>query len=303
MKIRKTIIKLAITMAMAALAAAGLLCSAVWLQPVEAQSGDGSVKFISYAAIGIVPGEKIRITVGNSASSSSNPNLASATGWFRYSLTDPLGVILYQSEPIKVASGEFRSSDVFRRDLKTEGEPETGRAEVMLRATIEAWDGSNPDDFRISTEVIKEETGATSGGPYTHEVGHLMDTNSEAASVGFIPGERLSVTVFDPPDSGAPVRTTTYVYDGLGRTIARSAEVELWPDQSYTFAFNRDDLPEAGEEKTGRLQVRAVVQIALLDGSVRSFKLPVWVAVVNNRTGSTTSGGNYFCGTVSVSGD
>lgn len=300
MKTPKTITKLTITMALAALAAAGLLCSASWLQRVDAQTDNESVNFISYVATGIVPGEKFRVTVGSNARSSANPNLASATGWFRYSLTDPLGVTLYQSEPIKVASGGFRSSDVSRRDLKTEGEPGTGRAELMLRAIIEAPAGSNPDDFRISTEIINEETGATSGGPYIHEVGHWMDTNSAAASVGFIPGERLSVTVFDPPDSGAPVRTTTFVYDGIGRTIARSAEVELRPDQSYTFAFNRDDLPEAGEEKTGRLEVHAVVQVVLLDGSARSFQLPAWVAVVNNRTGST---GSYYCGSITVSGD
>jgi hypothetical protein len=300
MKTRKTIIKLTTTMAVAALAAVGVLCSASWLQPVDAQTDNESVNFISYVAIGIVPGEKVRVTLGSNARSSIKPNLMSTTGWFRYSLTDPLGVTLYQSEPIKVASGEFRSSDVSRRDLKTEGELGTGRAGLMLRATIEAPAGSNPDDFRVSTEIINEETGATSGGPYTHEFGHFMDTNSEAASVGLMPGERLSVTVFDPPDSGAPVRTTTYVYDGIGRTIARSAEVELRPDQSYTFAFNRDDLPEAGEEKTGRLELHAVVQAVLLDGSVRSFHLPAWVAVVNNRTGST---GSYYCGTVTVSGD
>lgn len=302
MKTSKTITKLTMTIGMAVLAAAGILCSANWLQRVEAQSGDGSVKFIAYGAIGFAPGEKIRVTVRSSAGSAS-PNLMSTTGWFRYSLTDPFGVTLYQSEPIKVASGEFRSSDVSRGDLKTEGELGTGRAEVMLRATIEPLDGSNPDDFRVSTEVINEQTGATSSGPCIHEFGHFMDTNSEAASVGFSHGERLSVTVFSPPDTGTPVRTTTYVYDGIGRTIARSAEVELRPDQSYTFAFNRDELPEAGEEKTGRLQVHAVVQVAMLDGSVRSVRLPVWVAVVNNRTGSTTSGGNYFCGTVTVSGD
>ena len=60
MKIRNTLTKLiAITMAVAALLGAG------WLQPVEAQIGDGSVKFVSHASLGIVPGEKIRFTVGN----------------------------------------------------------------------------------------------------------------------------------------------------------------------------------------------------------------------------------------------
>jgi uncharacterized membrane protein YjfL (UPF0719 family) len=58
MKTRHTLTKLITkTMAVAALAAAGILFGADWLQPVEAQSGDGSVTFVSYASIGIVPGE------------------------------------------------------------------------------------------------------------------------------------------------------------------------------------------------------------------------------------------------------
>jgi hypothetical protein len=137
MKTRNTITKLITkTMAVAALAA-GLLCGAGWLQPVEAQTGDGSVRFVSYASVGIVPGEKVRLAVGNTA-------LSSSTGWFRYTTADPGGVPLYESEWIQVPPREFRFSDVSRRDLNTEGEPGTGRAELMVRVTIQAPAGSNP---------------------------------------------------------------------------------------------------------------------------------------------------------------
>jgi len=57
MKTRNTITKL-ITMTLAALVAAELLCGAGLLQPVKAQTGDGSVKFVSYASIGIVHGQR-----------------------------------------------------------------------------------------------------------------------------------------------------------------------------------------------------------------------------------------------------
>jgi len=300
MKTRNTITKLITkTMAVAALAA-GLLCGAGWLQPVEAQTGDGSVRFVSYASVGIVPGEKVRLAVGNTA-------LSSSTGWFRYTTTDPGGVPLYESEWIQVPPREFRFSDVSRRDLNTEGEPGTGRAELMVRVTIQAPAGSNPEDFPVSTEIINEGTGATSGRIPQHEVGHLLGlehTIPRAAIIGFIPGERLSLSVLNSPEEGGtPVRAQAYIYDSIGRLTARSAAVDLRPGQSYTFAFNHEDLLMAGEEGTGRKQVRAVVQVAFMDGSVRPFKLPVWVEIVNNRTGSTTNTGTYFTGTVTVSDD
>ena len=57
--------------------------------------------------------------------------------------------------------GEFRFSDVSRRDLNTEGEPGTGRAQVIVRVTIITPEGSNPEDFPGSLELINEATGAT----------------------------------------------------------------------------------------------------------------------------------------------
>ena len=156
MKTRSRITKLiAITIAVAMLAATGLLCGAGWLQPVEAQSGDGSVRFLSYASIGIAPGQAVRISGGE------NPNLTSSTGWFRYSITNPSGVPLYDSEWRYVPVRRFSFSDVSREDLNTEGEPRTGRAQVMVTVTLRVPAGSNPEDFPASLELIDEETGRT----------------------------------------------------------------------------------------------------------------------------------------------
>ena len=52
---------------------------------------------------------------------------------------------------------EFRFSDVSRKDLNTEGEPEIGRAQMMVRVTIIAPAGSNADDFPASLEIIEDE--------------------------------------------------------------------------------------------------------------------------------------------------
>lgn len=303
MKTRNTITKLITkTMAVAALAAAGLLCGAGWLQPVKAQSGDGSVRFVSYASIGIVHGERVRLSVGNTEESAGTPVV------WTYKVSNSGGVPLYESGRIEVAPGEVGFSDVTRQDLNTEGEPGTGRAEVLVKVTIQAPAGSNPKDFPVSLEVINEETGATSGYLLTqHEYGHWMDihhTFIPEAFIGFIPGQRLSFSVLNPPEAGgAPVRAQAYIYDATGHLITRSAEVDLGPDQVHTFRFNHDDLPVAGEPRTGRVQVRAVIQFVLSDGSVRPVKyLPVWLAVVDNRTGAT-KGGPYFTGSVTVSGD
>lgn len=40
-----------------------------------------------------------------------------------------------------------------------------------------------------------------------------------------------------------------------------------------------------------------------MDGSVRSLNLPVWMELVNKQTGSTSGGGTYYAGNVTVSGD
>ena len=153
MKSRNRITKLiTITMAVAALVAAGLLCGTGWLQPVEAQSGDGSERFVSYASIGIVHGQKFRLSVGNTQESAGNRFV-----YVYYTVSNPSGDPLYESEWIRVPRGEFRFSDVSREDLNTEGEPRTGRAQVMVKVTIIAPAGSNPADIPGSLEVIEDE--------------------------------------------------------------------------------------------------------------------------------------------------
>ena len=275
------------TFAVAALAAAGFLGGADWLQPVEAQTGDGTVRFVSYAAFGIIPGQKVRLSVRNTEESAGTLSM-SFSYYLAHGTNSSTTVPLYESELIQVPPREFRFSDLSRRDLKIEGEPVTGRAQVLVRVTIQAPAGSNPNDSMVSLEVIKEETGATGGNLLTHELGHYLDTSTPGlTSIGFIPEQRLSLTVLNPEEGGAPVRAQAYIYDATGRLITRSAEVDLRAGQSNTFEFNRADLPLAGEEGTGRLQVYAGIQVVLLDGSVRPFELPVWLELVDSRTGGT----------------
>jgi hypothetical protein len=146
MKIRYTITKLiAITMVLAALVAAGLLSGAGGLQPVAAQTGGGSARFVSYGSIGIIHGQKVRISVRTPESSPGNLKL-SFSYYLAHGSNSSNSVPLYESDWIQVSPGELRFSDVSRRDLNTEGEPGTGRAQVIVKATIQAPAGSNPED-------------------------------------------------------------------------------------------------------------------------------------------------------------
>jgi hypothetical protein len=156
MKTRNTITKLiTITMAVTGLAATGLLCRAGWLQPVEASGRDGSVRFVSYTGIGIVPRQKVRISVGNTA------NSPGSTVTWTYKVTNTGGVPLYESERIPVPSGEFRSSDISYSGLEVAGEPGTGRVQLMVKLVVELPTGIDPSHAIGSLELIDEETGGT----------------------------------------------------------------------------------------------------------------------------------------------
>ena len=149
---------IAIAMAVATIAVIGSSRAAGRVGAAGLSDPDMYVKFGS-RPVGIIPEQKLRITVGGAANSSTR-------GWFRYQTTNPSGAPLYESEWIEVPPGEFRFSDVSRRDLNTEGEPGTGRAQVMVSVTVQAPAGSNPEDYICSLEVVNNRTGATTGGPY-----------------------------------------------------------------------------------------------------------------------------------------
>ncbi len=310
MKTRNTLTRfIIITMAVAALAAAGLLSETGWLQPVEAQSDkdlhitSGSYdEHISYASIGIVPGERVRVSVANTAASAGNLTLS-----FQYYLAHgsnaSTSVPFYESELIRVPPGQFRSSGVARADLKTEGEPETARAQMLVKVTMIAPAGSNPEDFPASLEVFSDEVqgGDSVQTDSKYRLIILAAKRSQLkAPISVPPGERLSYSFFYPNEEGSqPVRVQTYIYDSYNRLTTQQS-VELRPGQFHTLDINYDDLRLASEQGTGLL--RAEIEVASMDGSERPAKLSVSLERVDNRTGGTSSG-TYYTGTVTVSDD
>jgi hypothetical protein len=137
------------------LAAIGVLWGAGWLQPAKAQTGEGSVRFVSYACIGIVYGQKLRFSVGNAAEPTRTPVV------WTYLVTNPGSGPVFESERIPVPSGEFRSRDITYTGLDVAGEPETGRVQMMVQITVDVPSGIDESDVIGSLEIIDEETGQT----------------------------------------------------------------------------------------------------------------------------------------------
>jgi hypothetical protein len=154
MKLLNRISKLiAITMAVAAIAVIG----SSWAAGRAGAAGRSDINdiYVSRSIIGIIPGQGIRVSVGNTAVS------PGSTVTWTHKVTNPGNVPLYESEWKYVPVRRFSFSDVSREDLNTEGEPGTRRAEVMVTVTLRVPAGSNPEDFPGSLEIIKEETGGT----------------------------------------------------------------------------------------------------------------------------------------------
>lgn len=304
MNTRNTLTKfIAITLTGVALLAAALFVGDGLLPPVAAQTGDGSVKFVRYTSLGIVPGEKIRLSVANDETSSGTPLTYRVSYYLAHGTNASTSVPLYESELIHVPSGEFRFADVSRKDLRTEGEPLTGRAQLLVGVTMMIPTGSSPEDFPVSVEVLKDEVQDGTAVQVDSKYRLIIvaaKRSKQLIRMSFGHGQSLRYTFFNPTEE--PVSVRAYGYDAIGRLMTLMDPVVLRPGDSYSAIINRDDLLEEGEKGSGRVHMGTGIKAVLMDGSVRHVDLPVWVELVDNRTGQS-HGGDYFTGSITVSGD
>lgn len=122
------------------------------------------------------------------------------------------------------------------------------------------------------------------------------------ASVGIVPGQSLRVTVAnlsEPPDPDAPPNPAidpcwkVLLVDADGKTVADSGDIELPPGRTRTFTIERRKLARAGESRTGRLQVRAIVVLENdnpLGDPPEPVDVRTTVEVLNSATGHTMFG-------------
>ena len=74
--------------------------------------------------------------------------------------------------------------------------------------------------------------------------------SKQISPIGFIPGEKLRYTFYNPREEGSKtVRVTSYTYDSTGNLLKQTDPVEIQPGQGYTCDLNRDDLPVPGERR------------------------------------------------------
>jgi hypothetical protein len=121
-------------------------------------------------------------------------------------------------------------------------------------------------------------------------------------SVGLVRGQSLQVTIVnlteppepdEPPDPAINPCWRVLLLDSEGRQIADSGDIELPPGRTRTFTIARAALGRSGDERTGRLQVRAVVIVENdnpLQEPPEPDKVRLTVEVLANGTGRTVFG-------------
>ena len=134
-----------------------------WWQPdmVQAQTDDDDDDMSGGALAALIllgagHTQKMRLSVGTIPTARKIPY-----AWF-YTVHNTRNEVLFRSERIEVPSGEWRFSDVSREALRTEGEPGTGEAQVMVQVFIDLPQGGSASDFIGAAQVLNQATGESS---------------------------------------------------------------------------------------------------------------------------------------------
>jgi hypothetical protein len=124
------------------------------IQPARAQLQDGSVKFIGYSIGGIVPGQMVRISVGNLGARRSTSIV------FQSRFFDQDGNLVFESARTEAPAGGFGKNDVLHGALGMDFEVGTGRKQFRMEVLIEGRSIS-ASDVLVSAEIVDQGTGIT----------------------------------------------------------------------------------------------------------------------------------------------
>ena len=157
--------------AVALIVALGLFAAQAAGQTVTGSSFNVNSRDV--AAVGLVPGQTLRITVfnpGETAQSGESKPIQIKVG-----LLNNRGELLYETAEADIPAGGFHSFDIRREDITAAGEPRTGRLQVRVELVIEVARG-------------RDEGGDTSRGQTTVVQGtlELIDNDSGKTAIGLL---------------------------------------------------------------------------------------------------------------------
>lgn len=269
-----------------------LFTLSVATQPVMAQYSGTHLLYqdIFIPSVGLAPGQSLRFTLFN-------PDGAPVRAQVKLHHT---GGVLVALGDGSVRSGAFHSFDFKRSDILLPGEAGTGRIQLRGSVRLTFSEAINPlalSPIVVSMETITDGTSNTvffveippsrSGGG--RDV--LLGGNGGDYLMGIAPGQKLRVTLFNPPSSesetrGASVGGHVKVFNGSGNLIAQSPELAIPPGEFRSFDFDRHELNLPGEPGTDRAHVR--MEPVFNFSSKRLARGLASVEIVDNSTGKTT---------------
>jgi hypothetical protein len=257
--------------------------------------------------VGIAPGQTLRLSLANLIKlegREEDPVEVSA----RAVLYDERGVVIAQTEATTVPLDWIRPFDFDREAILLPGEGETGRLQVrgMLEArytNVSKREAKTIDEklaefLPASFQIIDDTTGAATA---IVSFDRANETRSSAgggiatpALIAILAGAvasrqlaRFTLSVSESEARNGQARAFLVVYDGTGDIIFRSPELAVPAGQFRSFDFNPSLLSLPGEPGTGRLQVRAVLEVRF-DGTHQfPFRLDMSAEVIDNGTGKT----------------
>ncbi len=254
---------------------------------------------------GMVSGERVRFTVGNTNEPVNTELTRQIT--IVVELLDARGAVIAQSDEIAIPPGEFRSVDFKRDDLPLAGERVQTRAQVRYRSFY-LVDRTRAIGFPTSIELINDVTGHTTllVSQKPKEIGVVSSTLIELpvivyagrSLIGLPYGQTLLVNALYPGDPAdlqrRPVRARVRLYDANGALLAQSAEATIGPGESYSFGFDRAEIPASGEPVGGRLPMRVSLEAtrdpySFTQDPKATGLLATSLELIDNSTGRTTA--------------
>lgn len=120
----------------------------------------------------------------------------------------------------------------------------------------------------------------------------LVITIKDGPAAGLLPGHFLRFNLYNPSPAGTPVaRGHVRVFDGRSGLLAVTDEVEICAGCFNSIDIARESFNLPGDPNTGRLQVRAEVEISTWVPNTRSetpaIEFPTSYELVNRESGQT----------------